>query len=355
MKRFLDGKMRMLSLLLSLVLAVGLIQVNAVTASAAGTYDFSYAYDCQRDPAFPRKDGTLRVYSFSTPLNASGEHINEELHTTHTWQLTLLGKYAAISNPGNLSGIVSKVAREYEISANDIEIFQLTMDGSKIARGVIVAQSPELTVFFGDNLSGNGAGYVFSNTKLSNNDTVMISNDVGTNTHIHSWPVVTPTGNGTKLAYATMTCNCGETLTVTLTASDVTLPGDVFTAQVTTETDEPGVDVGSFSAARTLPEGLRISSQPGYKYSVSGSNFTPIDDPDHFTPKQGIYQASIQVKGANDNVVAELAVKYTVSDPAVTAATGDNRPIELMVMGLVVFSAMAAAAFVFDSKRRTGR
>ena len=57
MKRFLDGKMRMLSLLLSLVLVLGLIQANAVTASATqgDTYSFTHAYDCQRNPAFPNK------------------------------------------------------------------------------------------------------------------------------------------------------------------------------------------------------------------------------------------------------------------------------------------------------------
>ena len=43
----LEWKMRMLSLLLSLALAVGLIQANAVTASAAGPFSFRYAYDCQ--------------------------------------------------------------------------------------------------------------------------------------------------------------------------------------------------------------------------------------------------------------------------------------------------------------------
>ena len=228
------------------------------------------------------------------------------------------------------------------------------MDGNTIARGVIVAQSPEVTVFFGDNLSGSGAGYLFSNGQLSGSTTVTISNDVSTDlppAHVHEWSAVTLDGNGTKEASATIKCSdCEETVTVTLTAADVTLPGDVFTAQISTT---PGTSNYALRAVPTLPEGLTISSEPGYKYSVSGSDFTTID-PNNFTPKQGIYQASIVVMSGNAEV-ANLAVKYTVSDPVVTAATGDNRPIEMMVMGLVVFSAMAAVAFIFDSKRRVGR
>ena len=45
-------------------------------------------------------------------------------------------------------------------------------------------------------------------------------------------------------------------------------------------------------------------------------------------------------------------MKYTAVDPAVTAQTGDNRPIELMLVSVLVFSALAAAAFILDSKRK---
>ena len=99
-----------------------------------------------------------------------------------------------------------------------------------------------------------------------------------------------------------------------------------------------------------LPEGLTVS-EPGYKYSATGSDYAPID-PNTFPPKAGYYQASVLVTDANQNTVADLAVKYTVSDPAVTAATGDNRPVELMIMGMAFFCAMAAAAFVLDGRRK---
>ena len=143
---------------------------------------------------------------------------------------------------------------------------------------------------------------------------------------------------------------------VSLTASDVTLPGNVFSAKLTVETTEnPAVALLSTRAASLplpgLPKGLEIS-EPVYKYSATGSGYDPIDPAD-FTPKAGYYQASVQIRDVNQNVtVADLAVKYTVSDPAVTAATGDNRPIELMILGMTFFCAMAAGAFVLDGRRK---
>ena len=53
------GTTRALSLLLSLLLAVGLLQAGAVPASADTVYSFTHAYDCQRSPAFPKKGGSL--------------------------------------------------------------------------------------------------------------------------------------------------------------------------------------------------------------------------------------------------------------------------------------------------------
>ena len=60
------------------------------------------------------------------------------------------------------------------------------------------------------------------------------------------------------------------------------------------------------------------------------------------------------LEGGEENQYGEgyLYVKYTAVDPAVTAQTGDNRPIEIMVASVVVFSALAAAAFILDHKRK---
>ena len=58
-------------------------------------------------------------------------------------------------------------------------------------------------------------------------------------------------------------------------------------------------------------------------------------------------------EGDQDNTgCADLYVQYTAADPAITAQTGDNRPIELMMASVLAFSALAAAAFILDSKRK---
>ena len=44
-------------------------------------------------------------------------------------------------------------------------------------------------------------------------------------------------------------------------------------------------------------------------------------------------------------------MKYTAAHPKVTARAGDNRPIERMMVSVLVFSAIAAA-FTLDSKRK---
>lgn len=174
----------------------------------------------------------------------------------------------------------------------------------------------------------------------------------------HAWdPNPVTTGNGTKEAVTTVTCSCGTQVRVSLTASDVTLPGDAFNAEITVEETQKEVAAAyGLRAARSVaPAGhwLKISDTPGYKYSPDGTNFTDIDP--NTSPKAGFYQASILVKDANGNQLENLYVNYTVTDPAVTAATGDNRPIELMVMGMALFSALAIAAFVLDGRRRGSR
>lgn len=364
--------MRMLSLLLSLVLALGLIQANAVTASATqgDIYSFTHAYDCQRTPPFPKKGESFKAYSFKTPLNASSSHFGGDVNAEYVWKLTSLGNYGSVASPSsNLTSIVGSVATTYGVDKNNVEVFQLTKDGVYVAKGVIFAQSSEVTAFLGDNWNSDGSTYLLSSSTLTDPTTVTISRDVTTGfeppapvtpQHTHNWTPAT-SGNGTKEAATTITCSgCGETLTVTLTASNVTLPGNVFSARITTERiSAPAVAVYALNAAAAqtpqgLPEGLKISETPGYKYSPDGSNFTEID-PKTFTPVPGFYQASILVNCDGWNQPENLYVNYTVSDPAVTAATGDNRPIELMVMGMAFFSVLAIAAFALDSKRRVRR
>ena len=367
------GTTRALSLLLSLLLAVGLLQAGAVPASADTVYSFTHAYDCQRDPAFPKKGGSLIASGIQAPMKGPTTSAGT-YDSIGTWVLTSQGPYVS-PPPGAgkyFKDIIESVATEYNIPASQVEIFELTKDGVHIAYGTILARSSGVTVFVGDNwtANANGCGYLLSTsaiTKSSIQVDIAEDNKSGfttatpVQTHSHQWKSTPIDGLGTKEASTTISCtgpDCDSPMQVdvSLTASDVTLPGNVFSAKLTVETTEkPAVALLSTRAASQslsgLPEGLEIS-KPVYKYSATGSGYDPID-PAGFTPKAGYYQASVQILDVNNNVVvADLAVKYTVSDPAVTAATGDNRPIELMILGMTFFCAMAAGAFVLDGRRK---
>lgn len=361
------GTTRALSLLLSLLLAVGLLQAGAVPASADTVYSFTHAYDCQRDPAFPKRGGSLTASGITLPKKGpttfAGTYVSEA-----NWVLTSLGANVTPSGAGTyFTTIIQSVAAQYGITASQVEIFELTKDGVHIAYGTILARSSAVTVFVGDNWTENrnGCGYLLSTSAITEPSvTVYIEEDttssVPAQTHSHTWQASID-GLGTKAVSAAVSCtgsgcNAPMQVDVSLTASDVTLPGNVFDAKLTVETIEnPAEALLSTRAVSQplprLPEGLKIS-EPVYKYSATGSGYDPINPAD-FTPKAGYYQASVQIRDVNQNVtVADLAVKYTVSDPAVTAATGDNRPIELMILGMTFFCAMAAGAFVLDGRRK---
>ena len=169
---------------------------------------------------------------------------------------------------------------------------------------------------------------------------------------VHTWQVHF-TENSLKAKCAYSGCTLGE-VGVTLNAHSVTLPASPFhaTVDVTENFKEafPGAEISDIL----------------YQYNDSGS-WSEVD-PKTFTPKPGEYQAGVSVFGipmgedaaalsTNDGAnqatgSAFLFVKYTAADPAVTAQTGDNRPIEIMMAGAAVFSVLAAAAFILDSKRR---
>ncbi|MGM9550034.1 MAG: hypothetical protein ACI3V5_09355, partial [Faecousia sp.] len=101
-----------------------------------------------------------------------------------------------------------------------------------------------------------------------------------------------------------------------------------------------------------------------YDYKGSDGVWHKDIDPVPANAKAGEYQAFVEISNLPGTVVDEsgnplnqtyLYVKYTAADPKVTAQTGDNRPIELMLAGMVVFSALAATAFILDGKRRYRR
>lgn len=158
----------------------------------------------------------------------------------------------------------------------------------------------------------------------------------------------------------TGTCgSCKKEVSVTLKADSVTLPNSPFNARLEGleqfKKEVPSAVIGDFV----------------YKYKGSGDSEYRVVTPTAANAKAGEYQVGVRISGLpnkeygpvemslDDEVIpdgagyADLYVKYTAVDPAVTAQTGDNRPIELMMASVLVFSALAAAAFIADSKRRS--
>ena len=158
------------------------------------------------------------------------------------------------------------------------------------------------------------------------------------------------------------TCNHSycptKEISVSLKADSVTLPKSPFNARLERleqfKKEVPNAVIGEFV----------------YKYKGPGDSEYRIVEPTAANAKAGQYQVGVRIKnlpgtvaqegpvamaheGNQDNTgYADLYVQYTAADPAITAQTGDNRPIELMMASVLAFSALAAAAFVLDGKRK---
>ena len=161
---------------------------------------------------------------------------------------------------------------------------------------------------------------------------------------VHTWQF--------KAAGNTLTGTCGgancdiREVSVSLVAHSVTLPNSPFNARLE----------GWEAFKQAVPSAYYNS----FDYKLNGEDVT-----DQSNPKAGNYQVGVRIYGLPGNVEYEgvasradmnsayLFTQYTAADPKVTAQTGDNRPIELMLGSVLVFSALAAAAFIVDSKRRS--
>lgn len=146
-------------------------------------------------------------------------------------------------------------------------------------------------------------------------------------------------------------CSIGEA-TLTLDAHSVTLPNSPFNARL----------AGKEQFKKEVPNA--VIGDLVYKYK--GPNGWSVVEPTAANAKAGEYQVGVRItipgnnpgdniNSQNQDQVYDLFVKYTAVDPAVTAQTGDSRPIELMMAGVLVFSALAAAAFLLDNKRKYSR
>lgn len=168
--------------------------------------------------------------------------------------------------------------------------------------------------------------------------------------HEHQWKFTVSENHDTLTAQC-QNQECRKEVSVTLKADSVTLPTSPFNARLEGKKefeDATGAEIGEIV------------------YKCNKEIVT-----DQSNPKAGQYQAWVMIKNlsgpvyqdgvaalaedSNTKSSAELFVHYTAADPAVTAQTGDDRPIELMLVCALAFSALAAAAFILDNKRKYSR
>lgn len=191
---------------------------------------------------------------------------------------------------------------------------------------VLVSPSSNRTLWINADSQGSGVVLVFELAYVS-----------------HNWQLTQ--------ADSTLTAKCRnsgcpiQTVGVTLAADSVTLPESPFNARLEGlkqfQQEVPDAVIGEFV----------------YKYKGPGDTEYRVVQPTAANAKAGEYQVGVRITTPSSNTsgqnsVYDLYVKYTAVDPAVTAQTGDNRPIELMLVSVLVFSALAAAAFILDSKRK---
>lgn len=143
---------------------------------------------------------------------------------------------------------------------------------------------------------------------------------VGFGLHNHDWQVNQENAKGTA------TCSCGAK--VTLSAASATTAKTVGECVTLDKTDD-------VSLAYTVD--IRKLGEPGTEAQIVDAS----------CKEEGNYQAWLKLDDTHG-----LYANFTLTNPTTTAATGDNRPIELLVAGFAAVSIMAAAAFTVDRKRR---
>lgn len=211
-------------------------------------------------------------------------------------------------------------------------------------------------------LPGGSGGKTYTINYLDENGTAA-SKDITVTILNHDWQF-TKTENSLTATCRNRElyeCSVGE-VSLTLDAHSVTLPGSPFNAQVI---------LNGITEEQIKEEFGYLISPIRYKFKAPGdSAFTEITPADG--AREGTYQAAVTLSpkevaaryarnddGTTQGLVTEpdgsitLYTQYTAVNPETTAQTGDNRPIELMMGSVVLFSALAAAAFILDSKRRS--
>lgn len=137
------------------------------------TYTFSYAYDCQRSPAFPKKGDSVTMSGFIGPyINNSSD--NSAIAAG--WSLVSDGKYNS-STHTELSNLVNKLNNQgYTVDAADMEVYKLVRKDTDtvVATGFIFVTMGSDGLLY---ISSNNYGYYICDKELTKNDEVTATAD----------------------------------------------------------------------------------------------------------------------------------------------------------------------------------
>lgn len=133
-----------------MMILVAMLAITTAMTPAWGqttSSEFAKCYDCQRNPAYPKKNQSCNLSSFTTPyVGYNGGVGTQSGNTTEgPWKVVYKGKYSS-TNTYNCSSVVSSVVDNYSgLQQTDVPIYELQQwNGSEYkyaAYGVMCAYS----------------------------------------------------------------------------------------------------------------------------------------------------------------------------------------------------------------------
>lgn len=274
---------------------------------------YTYAYDVYRTPTFPQFMGDeIEVYNFANPLKYGSEPSNRQRYDSSEgrWILSEVGTYSEkdsfIPAPTSyLDDIVESIADEYELSEegkNGIIIHMLSdADEELIGYGVLIGvdETNGYALFVGDLWNSSGAGYLLSETEITENSIIFNTEQMVQSTYSIA---LSPA----EIIFAEK--NQGYT---EVEAKEITVrnTGDVACGELNIALS--GTNADSFTISKNSITDIEENSRD--TFTVVPNTGLPV----------GTYTATITVSG--DNILPEtVSVSFTVSASCYTITFDAN-------------------------------
>ena len=358
-------KKKILSILLCLCMVAVLLPTTALAATPVENVTFDYAYDAQREPAFPSAPGTtIRLSSLNYPIMSNSSRGNRN---DGTWTLTRVGTYSYVTgnvdnnvinnvNVENLRYIVGEVAGAYrDISdTNTIVIHELKNGNTHIAYGVIIptVQEDGYVLFLGDSLGG-GAGYLLSQNKInydSDTTVTMRAEMVATEFIEQTARIALEPDEDCTFPEATVGYDPVQPLEITVKNTgtegtgllNITLSGNNADCFTVTPGAIENIGADSIGASFQVKPNARLAVGT-YTATVTVSNTNVV-------PQSIDVSFTVTASPSTPVVIIVPDDTADTTDPAKNPETGDNSTH--LLWAVMASSALCAAALLFSSRRR---